>query len=62
MLRDNLSDHLAMHISETEVPPLEAVGKPLVVDPQQVKDGGLEVMDVKGVPGDVVAELAGFSV
>src|SRR4051812_17612326 len=44
-------------VREAEVAPLEAVGQAGVVDPQEVEERGLEVVDVDGVGGDVHAEV-----
>src|SRR5262245_26377185 len=55
-------DHVAMHVGQPEVSPLEAVRQPGVIDSQAVQDGGLEVVDVDGVFHDVVAELVGLAV
>ena len=46
-----------MHIRQAKFAALEAVGEPLVVDTEQVHDGGLEVVDVDRVFGNVVAEV-----
>jgi uncharacterized phage infection (PIP) family protein YhgE len=34
-------DHVPMHVGQPEAPPLELERQPLVVEPQQVQDGGL---------------------
>ena len=39
---------MSMHVGQSEVPPLVAVGQALVIHPQQMKDGGIEVMNVHG--------------
>ena len=44
------------------VEPLVLVGEPLVVEAQQVQDGGVEVADVHRVLDDVVAEIVGLAV
>ena len=51
-----------MHIGQAEVAALEFVGQLLVVDAHAVQDGGVEVVDVDGVFGDVVAEVVGLAV
>ena len=51
-----------MHIRQPEAPALVTVGEALVVDAEQVQDGGLEVVDVHAAVGDVVAEVVGFAV
>src|SRR5215211_495547 len=50
-------NHLAVHVGQAEVAALEAEGQLLVVDPKQVQQRRLEVVDVDGVLGDVVAEV-----
>ena len=43
--REHLLHDLAVHVGEPEVAALEAVGQLLVIDPHQVQDGGLQVVD-----------------
>src|SRR6185503_1631839 len=52
----------AVDVGKAEVAALETEGQLFVVDPQQVKQGRLEVVDIDGVGDDVVAELVGFAV
>src|SRR6185312_16071222 len=48
-------------VGEAEVAALEAVGEARVVEAEEVEDGGVEVVDVDGVFGDVEAEVVGFA-
>ena len=48
---------MAVHIGEAVVPSLEEVSELLVVDSELVKNGGVEIVHVDGVLGDVVAEV-----
>ena len=41
---------------------LVAEGEPLVVDAEEVQQGGVEVMDVDGILGDGVSEFVGLAV
>lgn len=50
---------LAVDVRETELPSLIAEGQLLMVDSEQVKDGGVEVVNVDGVAGDGVSQLIG---
>ena len=51
-----------MHVGQPVVAALEAIGQLLVVQAQQVEDGGLEVVDVDPVPGHGEAEFVGLAV
>ncbi len=51
-----------MHVGEAEVAALVAEGEALVVEAELVQDGGVEVVHVHGVLGDVEAELVRFAV
>lgn len=51
-----------MHVRQAEVPPLISVDQPFVVQPQQVQDGGLQVMHVDRRLDDAVAELISLAV
>ena len=54
---EDVLHHVSVHVGQSEVAPLELVGEPLVVDTEQVHDGGLEVMHVDLVLHDVEAEF-----
>jgi len=54
-------DDVAVDVGEAEIAALEPVGESLVVDAEEVEDGGLEVVHVDGVTDDVHAEVIGFS-
>ena len=44
-----------MHIGQAEVPALVLMSQPLVVDAQQMQNRRVEVVNVDGIPDDVVA-------
>ena len=50
--------HLPRDIGEPEVPPLETVDQPFVIQPEQVQDRGVQIVDVDRVlhhsPSEVV--------
>ncbi len=54
--------HLAVDVGEAVVAALEAVGELLVVEAEEVEDGGLEVVDVDGVLGRTESEFVAFAV
>ena len=54
-LGNDILDHVAVDVGEAVVPALEAMGEFLVVEAQEVHPGGLEVVDVHRVFGDVEA-------
>src|SRR5689334_22123206 len=55
--REQLLDHLAVHVRKAEVAALEAEGELGVVEAEEVDDGGLEVVDVDSVLDSGVAEF-----
>ena len=55
-------DHLPMHVGQAEVAAGVVEGELLVVEAEQVKDRGLEVVDVDRVLGDVEAQVVGGAV
>ena len=55
ILRQNLFHHVAMHISQAEVATGVAVGQPLVINSQEMKDSRLKIVDGDNVLGDVIA-------
>ena len=50
-----------MHVGEAEVAALGAVGELGVVEAEEMKDGGVEVVDVDLVLHGIEAELVGFA-
>ena len=55
-------NHPAVDIRQTEVTALMTEGQFLVVNPHQVQDGGIQIMNVNGVLGDVVGEVIGLAI
>ena len=53
---------MAMHIGQPVVSSLKKVSQLFVVDAELVEDGGVKIVDVDGVFGDVVAEFVRSSV
>ena len=51
-----------MDVGQAEVAARVAVGEPGVVQPHQVQDRGVQVVDVDGVFGDLVAVFVGAAV
>src|SRR5688572_8508841 len=48
-----------MHVRQPELPALEREGELLVVEAQEVQDGGLQVVDMHRFLGDVKPEVVG---
>ena len=55
------NDFCFLHAGEFEIQSLESVGEMFVVDAEEVQDGGVEIIDVNWIPGDVVTEIVGFA-
>lgn len=53
---------MTMNVGEPVVAALVAIGELFVVDAHQVHDGGIQVMHMHRILGDVVAKIVGFSV
>src|SRR5438105_1552505 len=49
--------HLAADVGQAEIAALETIGQPLVIEAEEVQERGLEVVDVHGIFGDVVAKI-----
>lgn len=49
-----------MHVGEPEIPPLEPVREPPVVDAQTVQDRRLQIVDVDRILDDVVGQVVGL--
>ena len=48
---EDAPDHFAGDIGEAEAAAVVGVGQPLVIDPEQVQDRRVQVVDVDGVDG-----------
>src|SRR5258706_65010 len=56
--RQNLPDHVAMHVRQSSIDSVVAEGQARMVDAEEVQDGGVEVVAVDGglgAPGPLVA-------
>ncbi len=56
-LCQNRLHHIAMHISEAEVTAGMTIGQAFVIDTEEVKDSGLEIMHRDNVFGDVIPQF-----
>ena len=54
--------HIPMHIREAIVAALESEGEPRVIQAELVEQRGVQIMNVDGIAGDVVAEVVGLAV
>ena len=61
-LGDQFIDHPAVHVGQTVVPSLKAIGQSFVIETQQMENGRLQVMNVDRVLGDRKSKLIGESV
>ena len=61
-LGEDVVDDVAVDVGEAVLAALEFVGEGGVVDAELVEDGGLEVVDVDAVLGDIVPEVVGGAV
>ena len=61
-LSDDLADNFAFDIGQPEIAALESIGEARVIEAQEMKNGGLQIVYVYTVAGDVKAEFIGFTV
>jgi len=54
---DDVIDDVAVDIGQAKVPPGVTVGQTFVVQPQQVQDRRVEVVNVYGIFFDVIADV-----
>ncbi len=55
----NIFYHVSMHVGETIVTPLEAVGETFMVDAEAVQDRGVKVVNMHRILCNVVAVVVG---
>ena len=58
----NALHDVTMNVGEAEAAALVAVGQFGVIDSAEVEDGGLHIVDVDGILGDVPAKFIGFPI
>ena len=56
-LYQDVLDHVPVHVGEAEIAALEAVGEMLMLDPEQLHDGRLEIMHMDGLIDCVEAQF-----
>jgi hypothetical protein len=56
-LRQNVFHHMPVHVGQSEVPSLKLVGQVFVIDPEQMHQGGLKIVDVNLVLDGVHTEI-----
>ena len=61
-LSEHIRHHVPVDICETEVATGESIGEVFVLDSEAVQDGGLQIVNMDGVFGDVVGEIVSFPV
>src|SRR5262245_46939486 len=54
---DDSMGHGSCHIREAEVAACEAIGESLVIEPHQVKNGRVQIVDVHPILNSMVAEF-----
>ena len=62
VLSQQLLHDISVDVGESEIPSLEAISKSLVIEPQQMKDRGLQIVDMYRVGGDVESKIVGGAV
>ena len=61
-LTENVMNDFAVHVGQSKVASLITVGQLLMINSEQMKNGGLQVMHVDGVLHDVHAIVIGLSI
>ena len=59
VLSENVTDYFAVHVGQSKVATLIAVSQLLMIDSKQMKNGGLQVMDMDRILHDVHAVVIG---
>src|SRR5262245_54139445 len=57
-----LFDHISMNVRQPEISSLETVGQFRVIESEQMQDGCVQVVDMRGVAGHVETELVGLAI
>ena len=54
-------NHSTVHISEPSLDAVVIEGEFFVIDSEEVQDGGVEVVDLNRILGDVIADFIGLA-
>ncbi len=54
--------HPAMDVGQPELPALKPVGQFFVINPEEMQERGLQVMDVNTIVGHVHRQFVGFTI
>ena len=57
-----VGNHLAVQVGQSLVQAIKGIDQPFMVEAEEMKNGGVQVMDVDGVLGDLEAKLVGCPV
>ena len=57
--RNDVVNHLSMHIGEPEISPRVAIGQSFVIDPQEVEESGVKIVHADLVLDSEVAKVVG---
>ena len=60
-MSEQFPDHFSCDVGQTVIASFVAVCQSLMIDAQQMQQSGVQVMDMHGVPGNVVTEFVGFA-
>ena len=60
-LADEFFDDMTVNIGEPKMSPLVLEGQSLVVDPQQMQNGCMKVVNMNAAGKNIVAEIIGFA-
>ena len=55
-------NHPAMDVGQSELPALKPVGQFFVINPEEMQECGLQVMDVNTIVGHVHRQFVGFTI
>ena len=61
-LREEISHYVAMHVGESIIPTAMAIRQSSVINPEEMKDRGVKIVNVNAVLGDGRAQFVGASV
>ncbi len=50
-----------MDIRQPEMPALKLEGEPRVIDSQTMKHGRVQIVDMDGIPNDIISEIIGLT-
>src|SRR5258707_689875 len=53
---------LTLHVGQAELATLKTIGEPLMIEAEEMQDGGMEIVHRDGIASDIPGEVVGLAI